>query len=339
MARHPWVKSRTAPGTGRKEAMSEHGINRRRLLTSAAAVGGLTLGMAAGARAASAEARDAARARAASRAGRAAETWENLIEKSSFSSWTNFTKEWNLLYPWDGDPDTHNGAALMQASQVSLSGGVLTLTATRLSAPAGESAHAPHAPLWYRSGAIHAKEQIVVDDEFPEYDIEGEFRTQTGLGVWPAFWTTGTEPNWPPESDILEYVGDSTNLFNTWNKTSSGDPGETQDGDAFVTRAPVPVADPYQAFRKYRVWLYKDGPDVMCDYYLGTTGGQLEWVATHRGKGWAGVPQYLIINLQMGSWASDLDGPDDEDWPAQPGPAGDTYFHARNVWMGRTRIS
>ncbi|MFC4009008.1 hypothetical protein ACFOY2_17385 [Nonomuraea purpurea] len=304
--------------------MSEHDINRRRLLTAA---GGLSLGLAAvpaGAQAASLS---------GARTSRSAVTWENIIEKSSFDSWTAFNQEWNHLYPWDGDADTHNGAARMHASQVSLSQGVLTLTATRLSSADGTSPHQPHAPVWYRSGAIHAKEQIVVNDQFPEYDIEGEFSAQTGLGIWPAFWTTGTWPEWPPESDILEFVGNSTNLFNTWNKTSSGDDGEEEGQDHFVTRAPVPVVNSI-GWHKYRVWLYKEGDDVMLDYYFDG-----DWVATHRGKGWAGIPQRLIINLQMGSYASELSGPGDDGWDEQlPGPAGDTHLRARNVWVGRTRV-
>ncbi|MFC6543971.1 hypothetical protein ACFQES_45440 [Nonomuraea salmonea] len=74
----------------------------------------------------------------------------------------------------------------------------------------------------------------------------------------------------------------------------------------------------------------KDGDDVLLDYYFD---GQ--WQATHRGVGWAGIPQYLIINLQMGSWASGVE-PGDPEWPQQPGPTGDTTFQARNVWFGRT---
>ncbi|MGW6502299.1 hypothetical protein [Nonomuraea angiospora] len=192
-------------------------------------------------------------------AGRGAATWENLVEKTSFNSQTAFDTAWNYLYPWDSDPDTHNGAARMDAAQVSLSQGVLTLKATRLPAPSGTSPQPPHAPLWYRSGAIHAKRQIIVNDQFPEYDIEGEFRTQTGPGIWPAFWTTGTWPEWPPETDILEYVGvdeqgKAVNFFNTYYKTAS--------------------------------------------------------------------------NVEEG----------DDGWPDQrPGPDGDTYFRARNVWFGRTR--
>ncbi|MEV4167540.1 glycoside hydrolase family 16 protein [Nonomuraea dietziae] len=296
--------------------MSEQGINRRQLLASAAAVGGLSLGLSLAPTAAHAT------SSAADRARRTGASWENLIEKSSFSSASAFNQEWNHLYPWDGSADTHNGAARMHAGQVSLAQGVLTLTATRLAAPDGNSPHAPNAPLWYRSGAVHAKEQILVNDQFPEYDIEGEFRTQTGQGIWPAFWTTGTWPAWPPESDILEYVGNSTNLFNTWSKNASG--------EEVVEREPVSGHNP-DAWHKYRVWMYKDGDDVMLDYYFDGV-----WKATHRGVGWAGVPQWLIINLQMGSWASGIE-PGGPGWNEQPGPSGNTYFRARNVWVGRTR--
>ncbi|MFC5819148.1 family 16 glycosylhydrolase [Nonomuraea harbinensis] len=240
--------------------MSDHGVDRRRFLT----VSGLSLGVAALPTGATAATPSPSPARA--------ETWENIIEKSSFDSWTAFDREWNRLYPWGGDDDTHNGAARMHAGQISLSGGVLTLKATRLAAADGTSPHKPHAPLWYRSGAIHAREQIIVNDQFPEYDIEGEFSAQTGPGIWPAFWTTGEWPAWPPETDILEYVGDSTNLFNTWNKTSSGDEGEEAGDDYFVTRERVPVANP-AAWHKYRVWMYKDGDDVGLNQQLpGPTG-------------------------------------------------------------------
>ncbi|MEU6786471.1 family 16 glycosylhydrolase [Nonomuraea angiospora] len=298
--------------------MSDQEINRRTFLTSAAAAGGMGLGL-------SLIPADAQAA--ADRAGRSAATWENLVEKTSFNSQTAFNAAWNHLYPWDSDPDTHNGAARMDAAQVSLSQGVLTLKATRLSTSPGTSPQPPHAPLWYRSGAIHAKQQIIVNDQFPEYDIEGEFRTQTGPGIWPAFWTTGTWPEWPPETDILEYVGvneqgKSVNFFNTYYKTAAG---------ATYQRSEVPVDNP-DGFHKYRVWMYKSGDDVKLDYYFDGN-----YVDTHTGYGWAGVAQTLIINLQMGSYASNIEE-GDAGWADQrPGPDGDTYFRARNVWFGRTR--
>jgi hypothetical protein len=324
------------------ENNSEPGISRRRLLTSALAVGGLSVGLAglpAGAQAASSSAGSATR-RAARAAARGAETWENIIEKTSFNSWTAFDQVWARNYPGTfGDVTTHNGAAKMLDSQVSLSGGVLTLTATRLSQPAGTSSHPPKAPLWWNSGAIHAKQQIVINDQFPEYDIEGEFRTDTGPGIWPAFWLTGVDV-WPPETDILEYVGQDgaypQNLFNTWNATSTGDDREFEDSGNYVTRTTEQTTaetDPRSKFIKYRVWMYKDGNDVRLEYSFGGN-----WVADHLGKGWAGIPMWLIINLQMGTYASGLDDDSSPGWADQlPGPTGNTYFRAQNVWVGRTR--
>ncbi|MEV4567920.1 family 16 glycosylhydrolase [Nonomuraea sp. NPDC049419] len=280
--------------------MPDHTLNRRTLLTLGTTTAAGLLGLATPARA-------------------TAPTWENIVEKTSFDDQASFTAGWQHGYPWG---QYHNGAAKMLPGKATLSGGVLTLTATRLATSTENSPSNPNAPIWYHSGAVHATTPILINDQFPEYDIEGEFRTQTGQGIWPAFWTTGIYPDWPPESDILEYVGDSTNLFNTWTKAAGeNDPAE---------RTPLPVADP-GAWHRYRLWMEKDGDDVLLDYYFD---GQ--WQATHRGVGWAGIPQYLIINLQMGSWASGVE-PGDPEWPQQPGPSGDTTFQARNVWFGRTR--
>ncbi|MET7329723.1 glycoside hydrolase family 16 protein [Nonomuraea sp. NPDC005650] len=301
--------------------MPDQGINRRKFLASAATAGGMSLGISLIPSGAQAESSAAGRTR------RAAATWENLVEKSSFNSQAAFTQSWNYLYPW-ADSDTHNGAAQMNAGQISLNQGVLTLKATRLSTSPGLSPHNPHAPLWYRSGAIHAQKKIIVSDKYPEYDIEGEFQTQTGPGIWPAFWTTGMEPTWPPESDILEYVGvndqgNAVNFFNSWYQPASG--------DSTYHRSEVPVDDPNARFYKYRVWMYKSGTDVKLDYYFDG-----DYVDTHTVPGWVNVPQTLIINLQMGAYSSNIEE-GDAGWANQrPGPDGDTYFRARNVWFGRT---
>ncbi|WP_344133075.1 hypothetical protein [Luedemannella flava] len=49
------------------------------------------------------------------------------------------------------------------------------------------------------------------------------------------------------------------------------------------------------------------------------------WVSRHRATGFVGTPMWLIINLQM------------EGSSGAPGPSGDTYYRARNVYVGRNR--
>ncbi|MFG1999545.1 hypothetical protein ACGFNU_10405 [Spirillospora sp. NPDC048911] len=284
--------------------------------------------------------------RPAGAASRREPTWETLVPASSFTDYAAFHKAWNYLYPWG---DTHNGAAKMHGSatdhsQVSLSGGVLTLKATRLAKADGQSTSDPKAPLWYRSGAVHAKELIVIDDRFPEYEIHGEFRAQTGRGIWPAFWIAGADSVWPPESDILEYVGNGINLFNTFSDHDR-DPEteETLERTQVDLTLPADPADPGRprnpdAWHSYRVNIVKtSATDVALNYYLddvfyGSPGH-------HVGRNWVGVPMNLIINLQMGSWSSFTeDEPwNSPEWPAQPGPSGDTFFRARNVSVSRGR--
>jgi hypothetical protein len=63
--------------------------------------------------------------------------------------------ERNYRYPWGSD---HNGTARMYASatdhnRVSLSGGVLTLKATRISWDEGNSGAVPHLPIRCHSSA------------------------------------------------------------------------------------------------------------------------------------------------------------------------------------------
>ncbi|TCO26202.1 hypothetical protein EV652_10793 [Kribbella steppae] len=60
--------------------------------------------------------------------------------------------------------------------------------------------------------------------------------------------------------------------------------------------------------------------DVDIHYYLDGN-----WVGQHRGSNFVGKPMNIIINLQM------------EGASSSPGPTTDTYYRARNVYVGRTR--
>ncbi|WP_241562262.1 glycoside hydrolase [Streptomyces hoynatensis] len=241
-----------------------------------------------------------------------ADTFETVLDTTSFAGYQAFEAHWNYLYPWGSD---HNGTARMYGStsdhnHVYLEpGGVLTLKAARITWDEGTSSSSPHLPIHYHSGAVHLKHQVLVNSQFPNYEVKGEFQAPSAPGTWPAFWLTGVN-SWPPESDILEFKGDARNWFNTF-RTSS-------DVDSTI----VSVSSP-GSWHEYRAWITKvNDADVDIHYYLDGT-----WKGAHRGAGFVGKPLWLICNLQM------------EGSSGSSGPSGETLYHARNVYVGRSRAS
>jgi beta-glucanase (GH16 family) len=223
--------------------------------------------------------------------------WETLID-NSFADRPALTAEWNFRYPWGSD---HNGSARMIASATDNShvylpsSGVLEIKASPVSGLGN---------IHYYSGAIYAKDQVLVNDTYPNYEIRGEFQAPSARGTWPAFWLTGAT-GWPPASDILEYKGDARNWFNTY--------------DGGWESTIVGVSSP-GSWHQYRIWMTKvNATDVDIHYYLDGV-----WKAQHRGSNFVGKPMWLIINLQM------------EGSSGSPGPSGDTFYRARNVYVGRT---
>ena len=105
------------------------------------------------------------------------------------------------------------------------------------------SSASPYLKIKYHSGAIHAKENILINDQYPNYEIRGEFQVPTDVGTWPAFWLTGAW-SWPPESDIMEFKGSSVNWQNTF-RTSS---------DVSTITTSVSNAG---SWHQYRVWITK----------------------------------------------------------------------------------
>jgi galactan endo-beta-1,3-galactanase len=239
-----------------------------------------------------------------------AAAWETVLS-GSFANRQALEASWNYRYPWGSD---HNGSARMYASSTDInhvyleSSGVLAIKATRINWDEGNSSADPHLPIRYHSGAIHAKQHVVVNDQFPNWEVKGEFQAPSARGTWPAFWLTAVN-SWPPESDILEFKGDGRNWFNTYRNASGG-----------WSNTIVPVSNP-GAWHGYRAWITKvNANDVDIHYYLDGN-----WVGQHRGAGFVNSPLWLIINLQM------------EGSSGSPGPTSDTIYRARNVYVGRTR--
>jgi hypothetical protein len=238
----------------------------------------------------------------------AALTWETVIDNSSFASYAAFEAAWNYLYPWGSD---HNGTARMYGSSsdhnhIYLNGGTLTIKAARINWNEGNSSSDPYLPIHYHSGAVHAKAQVLINDQFPDWEVKGDFQAPSVGGSWPAFWLTGVN-SWPPESDILEFKGNATNwqnTFRTW-----------QDVSSILTNVSSPGN-----WHNYRVWITKvSATDVNIHYYIDGA-----WTGMHVAN-FVGKPMYIIINMQM------------EGSSGNSGPGGDTYYNAKNIYVGRNR--
>jgi hypothetical protein len=235
--------------------------------------------------------------------------WATVLG-GTFTSYGALESAWNYGYPWGSD---HNGSARVSVAadrdHVRLEpGGVLALKATRLPAPEPGSSHPPHSPIHYRSGAIHAKQPIVVCDRFPDWEVGGEFRAPSARGSWPSCWLSGAA-SMPPECDILEFRGDTRNRSTTYRDTA---------GTASTTVVAVPNPD---AWHGYRAWITRIGrTDVEIHHFLDGT-----WVGVHRGADFVDRPMWLIIDLQT------------EGASGTPGPAAPVFFRARNVHVARNR--
>ena len=244
---------------------------------------------------------------------KASSNWEVVLDSSSFANYANFETRWNYLYPWGED---HNGSARMSGSStdhnnIYLEEGVLNIKA-ELFDWHGATVPDPDAPgtqieLHYKSGAVHTKDEIVVNDTYPNWEIRGEFQAPADGGTWPAFWLCGSK-TYPPECDILEYKGDATNWQNTY---ITDDHNESQ----------LTEVDSPSSWHTYSAWMRKiNNTDVSVEYYID---GVL--TATHTATNYVGKPMQIIINLQMEGSAG-----------GNP-PTTDTYFKARNVYIGRTK--
>ncbi len=239
--------------------------------------------------------------------------WETVLD-NSFTDYTTFESKWNYLYPWGSD---HNGSARMYGSTSDhnhiyiTSGGVLNIKATRITWNEGNSPHSPYLPIRYHSGAVHAKHQILINDQFPDYEVKGEFQVPTASGTWPAFWLTGVN-SWPPESDIMEFKGNSVN----WQNTMDG-----PDWTNVHTQSTQTTVSNAGNWHTYRAWITKvNATDVDIHYYIDGV-----WKAVHRAPNFVNSPMWLIVNLQM------------EGSSGSSGPTTDTFLKARNIYVGRTK--
>lgn len=138
-------------------------------------------------------------------------TW-GMLFADEFSGTSVDTYKWTTQFPWGA---THDSDSYALASNLSVSNGILTQTATRQSTNGYDF-----------SGAA-------MSTGYDKFTItygyaEAQVKLPSKQGSWPAFW--GLYTGWPPESDIMEYpIFTSSPDYTKYNiayhyKNSSGNP-------------------------------------------------------------------------------------------------------------------
>jgi len=202
------------------------------------------------------------------------------------------TIKWNYNYPW-----SQHGLAddsVEQASQVTLSGGLLYLTASNQGQWYNNNYYS------YTSGAINTNG--LENFTYGYYEASQKMPSQQGL--WPAFWML--QNGWPPEIDIEEVPAFGTNptsyssgyhYTNSSGSSASAGPGFTNTG-----------IDLSSSFNTYAVdW----EPNSLTYYFNGSEVGSISGSQANIAQS---AQQYLLLDLGVGGW------------PGNP-PSG-TYFPA-----------
>jgi hypothetical protein len=227
--------------------------------------------------------------------------WQTVVDGSSFNSVGTFQAKWSYNYPWGTD---HNGSARMNATNITVSGGMVTMTSSLTNSYEGTSSASPFLTIRYNSGTFYLQQQITVSPQFPIWDISGQFKVPTQTGTWPAFWMTGAN-SWPPESDFAEFKG------------SDGCNQNTYDGSWKTSTTAVPTAG--TAWHTYRVVAcLENSTNVDFHYYIDGVMKSEQTSTT-----FVGSPCWLIIDYQM------------EGSSGSPGPSFTTFYYASNIVVKR----
>jgi len=217
-----------------------------------------------------------------------------LIPNTCFDSTADFQTYFDYNYPWG---DTHNGAALMLESQVTIIDDAYLQLKSDYTGP-----QASNSDLSYNSGTVYAKQQFTVEAD-GGFDFQSNFVAPVAEGCWPAFWLTGAD-TWPPEIDLAEWKGTGKVSFNTFNTSS------------VVATDDVTYPTPTTAWRTIRNVLRAeaDGTTVSIQFWMDGT-----LITTQYGEDMVGKPFWLIMDYQMlGSSGS-------------TGPKTTTYFLAQTM--------
>lgn len=216
------------------------------------------------------------------------ESW-NLVFHDEFDGTHLDTTRWSACFPW-GDATAGCGTDTTPdmwylPANVIVGDGVVRLRAKR------ESHEANGRTYDYTSGMISTAgfEGVSSYPYLFQYGyMEMRARMPAGQGLWPAFWTLPPEGAWPPEIDVVEILGDRTNIIEHHYHYEDGDGDHHDYGSNWA------------------------GPDTAADFHIFAVAwepGSIRWYVdgvereAFESPYVVAEPMYLIANLQVGgSW-------------------------------------
>lgn len=201
--------------------------------------------------------------------------WTLTFQDEFDSPKLDLTK-WNPQDPWGKVRNNELQAYVKDA--FTTRDGILHITAQKRAAPYDGASRQ------YTSGMMTTYQKFA--QKFGWFEVR--CRVPKGNGLWPAFWMLPEPLSWPPEIDILENLGQDTNVAYFTNHFTGPDGKHFSKGSGKVN-----VPDISADFHTYAVeW----SADAIIWFFDGV----------EKFRSSAGVPQqpmYLLLNVAVGgSW-------------------------------------
>ena len=228
--------------------------------------------------------------------------WQ-LAFQDNFDGTALNQKLWETQFPWGRDRSNVGELQWYAPDAFKVANSTLQIQA---------KPNDPSASHRYTSGLISTYKSFAT--QYGRFEIR--CKIPQGKGLWPAFWLLPTDTSWPPEIDVFEALGDSTNTIHmTTHYLESGQHQST--GAEFVG------SDFSKAYHTFAT----EWTDTSIVWYI-------DGVERHRVANRSpNVPMYLVANLAVGG-----------NWPGAPDastafPASFQIDYIRAYRSGQTRGS
>jgi beta-glucanase (GH16 family) len=209
----------------------------------------------------------------------------------------NFSSDLSLWNFWEGGA-YNNELQLYQRKNLKIDNGSLVITPVKEQATGKTYPESSDTKSFgYTSGRIESKFTYTPSDKTPKIRISARIQLPLGAGMWPAFWSYGT--NWPTEGeiDILEALGDQYNYTTDYFYGKSA--GIVDSNDELTVKSISSSTDLTNVYHVYEmVWtknsltFFLDGKVV--DEKLSTSPGG-EFIPAFYGK-----LEHITLNLAVG---------------------------------------